>query len=595
MHIPSLLRHRGGRRATPLEAFSRTEKIIAFCRVLLALGTLAVVVVDPKQPSFAPQLAYMVLGSYLLFSLVLFFLIRGEYVRQDRIGYFSAAADILWVTVITLFTERGPSPFFLLHVFVISSVSVRWGMVAAVPVTILLATLYPVSIFLAGRWFAGDEFVFHRAHMVRPLYVLAVGYLIGYLGEHERRSKRKLSFMLDLTAPTPRHHQGGLALTRLIRRTVAVFEAQHGVLVLRDPESGRYFTWAVRGGRGAVRVKLRITEDDPFPLPFCSETEGFLANDLRPGRSTALCYDVQDGTMERRAMPPDLALPAGRPQALLLAPVMIQRELRGRAFVVRETRRKFTRDDLEFLLVLVGQAAAAFEALRLQAKAEEVAVLEERARIARDLHDGFIQALAGIDLRVEATKHLLKRDPSRVPKALEDLHQAVDAGYREVRHYLTVLRSASRQADDLGSTLDRLAAEFSIRERLRVHMARPQHDPGLPASTAYELTQIVREALHNAVRHGRATQAVVKLAARPSHVYLVIRDNGQGFPNGNGAIDADGFLKPASAPWSIRERTAALGGSLRVWSQPGRGSEVSLFIPVAAASGRQSTAQGVSA
>ena len=223
--------------------------------------------------------------------------------------------------------------------------------------------------------------------------------------------------------------------------------------------------------------------------------------------------------------------------------MLIQHELRGRAIVIRDSRRKFTRDDLEFLLVLVGQAAASLETVRLQAKAEEVAVLEERARIARDLHDGFIQALAGIDLRVEAAKLLLQRDPARVPKALEDLHAAVDSGYREVRHYLTVLRQASRQDADLGSTLDRLAAEFSIRERLKVHMARPQADPGLPTSTAYELTQIVREALHNAVRHGQATQAVVKLGARPSHVYLVIRDNGRGFPNGDGSVDARRLLE----------------------------------------------------
>jgi signal transduction histidine kinase len=112
-------------------------------------------------------------------------------------------------------------------------------------------------------------------------------------------------------------------------------------------------------------------------------------------------------------------------------------------------------------------------------------------------------------------------------------------------------------------------------------MARPQSDPGLPTSTAYELTQIVREALHNAIRHGHATQAIVKLGARPTHVYLVIRDNGRGFPNGNGSADADGFLTPASAPWSIRERAAALGGAVRVWSQPGGGTEVSLLIPVA--------------
>src|SRR5690606_36928851 len=120
----------------------------------------------------------------------------------------------------------------------------------------------------------------------------------------------------------------------------------------------------------------------------------------------------------------------------LMAPILIRRELRGRAIVARSSARKFTRDDLEFLLVLVGQAAAAFESTRLLEKAEEVAVHEERARIARDLHDGFIQALAGIDLRIQACKTYLQKDPERVPRALEEVHQAVDTGYREVRHYL---------------------------------------------------------------------------------------------------------------------------------------------------------------
>src|SRR5262249_13909286 len=335
---------------------------------------------------------------------------------------------------------------------------------------------------------------------------------------------------------------------------------------------------------GKIRVGLRITADDPCPLSFAADTEGFLANDMRPGRRTGLCYDTRSGVMVRAPSSGGLRGCMASGQAVLVAPVLLQRELRGRAIVVSESRRKFTRDDLEFLLVLVGQAAASLETTRLQAKAEEVAVLEERARIARDLHDGFIQALAGIDLRVEAAKLLLQRDPGRVPKALEDLHTAVHGGYREVRHSPRVLRRGSRQAADLGSTLDRLAAEFSIRERLKVHMARPQADPGLPTSTAYELTQIVREALHNAVRHGQATQAVVKLGARPSPVYLVIRDNGRGFPHGNAGAESDGFLKPAVAPWSIRERTAALGGSLRVWSKPGLGAEVSLLIPVAAGS-----------
>jgi signal transduction histidine kinase len=216
-------------------------------------------------------------------------------------------------------------------------------------------------------------------------------------------------------------------------------------------------------------------------------------------------------------------------------------------------------------------------------------VLEERARIARDLHDGFIQSLAGIDLRVEACKLLLQRDPARIPRELDELQQAVGRGYREVRQYLTMLREPRQPATDLWSTLDRLAAEFSSRDRLRVHLARPSGDPGLPPNVGYELSQIVREALRNAVRHGRATQAVVKVASRPSHLYVLVRDNGSGFRNGTGSIDADGFLAATAAPWSIRERTAAIGGSLSIWTQPGHGAEVAVTVPTRSRPSQQNT------
>jgi len=564
---------------TPLEALSRTEKIIAFCRVLLATATLAVVVVDPKLPSSRSDLAYIILTAYVVYSGLLFLLVRGEHLRQERVGPFSAVADIAWVTLISMFTEGGTSPFFLLHVFVISSVSVRWGLSATMLVTVVLALLYPGILFVASHGI-GSDVGFRRVHLVRPVYLLVLGYLIGYLGEHERRSKRKLGFMLEMPAAFRRSRAPGRALSRLMRHTLKHFEAERGLLVLRDPESGHYVTWDVVRRDGRTKLAFRVTDTDPLPLPFATATEGFLANDLRPATGTALCYDIMTGTMERRALtlPFQLAEPVAV-QAILAAPVLIQRELRGHALVVRGARRKFTRDDLEFLLLLVGQAAAGFENVRLQEKAEEVAVLEERARIARDLHDGFIQSLAGIDLRVEACKMLLKRDPSRVPPALEELHQAVDRGYREVRHYLNALRTSRRPAQDLWTALDRLAHEFSSRERLAVHVARPSADPGLSPSTGYELTQIVREALHNAVRHGRASQVVVKINARPSHLYLIVRDNGQGFTRDREPIDADGFLSPAAAPWSIRERTAALGGALSVWSKAGHGAEIQLKIP----------------
>src|SRR5689334_15384214 len=574
---------RSSRRTAPLEAFSRTEKIIAFCRVVLALTTLGVAIVDPKQPSFHPDLAYLLLYGYVAYSFALFLLVRGEYLRQRWVGWYSMALDVGWISVISLFTEGGTSPFFLLHVFVISSVSVRWGFRATMLVTVVLALLYPGVFIIGGHVLGSDNIGFRRVHLFRPIYLLTLAYLIGYLGEHERRSKRKLGFMLELPAAFRRNQPPGRALARLMRRTLQHFAAERGLLVLRDPESGRYFTWdlARRGDR--MRLGLRITEVDPFPVAFAEDTDGMLVNDARPGTGTALCYDVLSGVIQRKAIIPPLSLPEpGSAEAVLIAPVLIHRELRGHAIVIREARRKFTRDDLEFLLLLVGQAAAGFENVRLQEKTEEFAVIEERGRIARDLHDGFIQSLAGIDLRVEACKMLLQRDPGRVPRELEELHQAADRGYREVRHYLNVLREPRRPEADLWTALDRLVTEFSTRERLGVRIVRPENEPEITPATAHDLTQIVREALRNAVRHGRASQAVVKISCRDSQLSLVVHDNGAGFTNGHARVDAEGFLVPQAAPWSIRERTAALGGSLRVWTRPGRGAEITVTIPAAA-------------
>jgi signal transduction histidine kinase len=576
---PLAYRMRPARRGVSLEAISQTEKVVAFCRVLLAAATLVIAIVDPMQPSYRPDLGYVVLGGYFLFSVALFWLVRGEHVRGRRVGPYSAVADVVWIAAIALFTDRGATPFFLLNIFVISSVSIRWGFAVSAPLTILLALLYP-ALFFVARLLDPEVFAFHRAHLFRPVFLIALGYLVGYLGEHERRSKRKLGFMLELTTELRRRRAPGWGLTRLMRRVLDYFDAPRGVLVLLDPESGNYFTWDLSRRNGRPHVRLRITPSDPLLVSFARPTEALLVNAAPGATGSALCYDVVTGA-RRKVAAPVVALPDGAPvHTMLVVPVLIQRELRGRAVVVRDGRPRFTRDDLEFLLVIAGQAATGFEAARLQEKAEEVAVLEERARIARDLHDGFIQSLAGIDLRVEACRKLVDRDPSRIPRQLEDLHQMVERGYREVRHYLTVLRSASRKADDLCATLDQLAAEFSIREHLRVELALPAEDPGLPATMVYELGQIVREALRNAVRHGRATEAVVEVVVYATYCHVTVRDNGRGFQNVRDMVDADGYLTAAAAPWSIRDRAAVLGGALRIRTRAGDGVEVQLRVPL---------------
>ena len=579
----------------PLRAFSRTEKVVAFCRMLLLLAASTIMLVDPK-PLWSPLGPYIVITllAYGAFSILVFALVRRERVRQESIARVSVAVDVVAITLLTLLTEGGVSPFFLLHVFLLSSVAVRWGLTATVWMTLLLATVYPLLAFAASRGIDPTLFNFTRAHLFRPLYLLAVGYLIGYLGEHERQTRRKLGFMLELLAAVRRRQPTGRTLTLLMRQLLRFLHAELAHLTVFDPDTGRYFTWSVIRQPRHHSVRLRITDEQPHRFEFAPPTEGFLVNDLRPKRPSALCYDVVTGTLTRRAMAAHLDSPVPGVQALLVSPILLQRQLQGYVIVGTTTKRRFTREDLEFLLVFVAQGAAGFETVRLQEKAEEVAVLEERARIARDLHDGFIQSLAAIDLRVEAAKVLVERKPDRLPRALEELHQVVDRGYQDVRHYLTVLRNTSRPTEGFLTVLDRLAAEFSVRSRIRVVLSRPDADPALPPGLAHDLSQIIRESLHNAVRHGQASQAVVKVGSRSTHVYLIVRDNGKGYLGAGQAPDADGFLPRGAEPWSIRERVEALGGELRVWTQPGMGTEVSLWLPLhsAASPGAMTAGQG---
>ena len=368
-----------------------------------------------------------------------------------------------------------------------------------------------------------------------------------------------------------RSRTAGRAGTRLAahatRRVLRCASTQPSCCAIPTAGAGSPGSISRIGGRcgSACASPPRSVRRCPSP----ATTEGFLANDLRPERRTALmlrrahrCHGPP--TPSAATLPP--AIETAR--ALLVAPVLLQHELRGWAIVARDTRRKFTRDDLEFLLVLVGQAAA--EPRDRAAPGEggggrrARGARPDRPRPARRLHPGargHRSARRGGEAapparsrpRAESARGPAHGGGQRIPRGAALPHRAPASEPSGVRPGLDARSSRRRVLDPRAPAASTWRARRPIR--------------ACPPSTAYELTQIVREALHNAVRHGQATQAVVKLGARPSHVYLVVRDNGRGFPNGNGPIDARRtFSQPAVAPWSIRERTAALGGSLRVWS-----------------------------
>jgi hypothetical protein len=106
--------------------------------------------------------------------------------------------------------------------------------------------------------------------------------------------------MLELMAAVRRRRPTGRTLTLLMRQLLRFMNAEHAQLTVLDPDSGRFFTWSVIRQPHHHSVRLRITDQQPHRFGFAAATEGFLLNDLRPKRPSALCYDVVTGTLTRR-------------------------------------------------------------------------------------------------------------------------------------------------------------------------------------------------------------------------------------------------------------------------------------------------------
>jgi two-component system, NarL family, sensor histidine kinase LiaS len=200
------------------------------------------------------------------------------------------------------------------------------------------------------------------------------------------------------------------------------------------------------------------------------------------------------------------------------------------------------------------------------------AVLDERARIGRELHDSVTQTLYAITLAATRARRLLAQsDDSEVQRRIDEVVQLATAGQREVRALLTNIRSDQLTSEGLRGGLAHLAADVRARHGLDIRLSVAD-EPHLAAPTHDALLLISREALHNVVRHASADRVDIVLEADVDQVVLSIADNGRGF-------DPARFRPGHFGLDSMRERAAAASGTLEVVSAAGNGTHIRVRIP----------------
>ena len=227
--------------------------------------------------------------------------------------------------------------------------------------------------------------------------------------------------------------------------------------------------------------------------------------------------------------------------------------------------------EIAFLGAIADHAAVAVENARLFAEARGKAALEERQRIARELHDSVAQALYGIGLAASAVRTWLDSDPGRAIEPAEYVAELARAGLAEMRALIFALRPESLAEEGLVAALEKMAASLRARHGLAV-AADLGDEPVASLEVKEALYRVAQEALHNAVKHARATRVELRLGWYDGEIGLRVRDDGVGF-------EPAGSYPGHLGLRSMRERTERLGGALEVRSAPGRGAEVQVRLP----------------
>ena len=317
---------------------------------------------------------------------------------------------------------------------------------------------------------------------------------------------------------------------------------------------------------------------------FCSQTvQGVAAEeigriDLPPDLSRRLAAGQPVMVPDAMAPSGDVPSPAFLERlaaccrALLAVPLIVKGEVYGGLALYYTQPRTVSEEEIDLAVAFADQAALAIENARLHQQAREAAVMEERARMARELHDSVTQALFSITLLAEAGQRLAGGgDLERVATYLGRLGEMSQQSLKEMRLLVYELRPLALQSERLVGALqqrlDAVEARAGVDARLLV-----EGSIEVPPAVEEDLYRIAEQALNNALKHAEATKTTVCIQASESRLSIEVRDNGRGFDPA--AVKDQG----GQGLTSMRERAARIGGDLVVDSAPGQGTTVRLGI-----------------
>ena len=586
------LSHRFRAPADPDET-RRIERWLATARVFLAVCALLAIRMDPTQLGYS-WAAYGLLTFYMANSILVMMLLRRRQRSTASFRFLVHTADIVWPAFISVFAEGPRSPFFLFFVFVLAAAAYRWGLLETLGTAMTeVALLWTESFVLLHAPLAAGgalpwrllnglrvnvgEFEPKRLFML-SVYLLVMGLLLGYLAEQQKHLRAEKAFVTRMISRA--RVEAGLTgtLAQIFGEVVKMYGASRALFAARDVRSHRVFLGELAAS-GTAPLELRWLESKPeHAKTYLYDFSGYVCYATRQSDWKAVALD-EDGNL---IDVPDTSALDGLHKAqsfdsLITVTFWFGSEWKGRVFLFDPAWHGERVDELRFLLDLVHQVGPAIYNVYLLHRLRRRAGAAERARVARELHDGAVQSLIAVEMQVDVLKRQAAEDGT-IAGELTRIQGLLREEVLKLRELMQQMKSIDVDSQRLLPVMQDAVERFQRETGISARLVTDGEHPDMPQKVCREIVRILQEGLVNVRKHSGARHVLVRLSSDEKEWNLSVEDDGKGFPF-SGRMTLEQLEELGKGPLIIKERVRLIAGELTIESNPGQGTRLEITVP----------------
>ena len=544
--------------------YNRAERVIAAGRVLLAAcGLLTIWLTPYGRP---PAAVIYALAAYGVYAVALGIVAWATELPQLKLRLFSHVVDVLVFALMYAVESELAGSFFVFFIFSLLSATLRWqwrGTLGTAALALGMALV--MGVYQQTR---SESFLVNQA-MIRGIYFVVCSILVSYVVTYELHLRRTLSRLAAWPRTVP--EQFDALLAGVLQEAAGVLNAPRMLITWQNGSEGALSVaeWTPTG----LTIHREEASDTWHPIVHDSiaDTDFFCeAIGVAP-----VIVRVRNRFRRWRLWPIHAALCAKFSIRSAMSVNLSASGFTARLFWL--DKRKMITDDLILARLVAREASAHIDQFHLIEQRKRAAGADERIHLARNLHDGLLQSLTAIALKLEEMREVLAETSHAAEKNVMVLQRLILAEQRYLRHFIGHLKPMGDDPWTLAARLRLLAERVELEWSVEVEVRWRDDEHAVPLGLVDDVYYIVSEAVVNAARHSGASFVGVDIATRNDHVRIVVLDDGKGFPF-QGRYEGPELEREGWGPAVLRGRVFALAGQLEIESTS-QGSSVEVTLP----------------